>query len=570
MKTLTKLLALFLALTMTVGVLAGCGGETPDEPGNDDPNVEQTQDQEPAQNGDNVEYTGEPLYGGELNVRISSRPTGIDPMKQTGAFRILFTSCVFDTPLTRDAQNNIAPGVCDYELSEDQLVLKLWMREGFVFSNGDPVDIYDVEASINRTLKLFTEITKYVKPNVESVAVENDGEKDVLTVTFKKFSEKNMYYFAAYQTFFPVMPIEICQKYASSYLIDQVDDAIGSGPYKYTYFEDSVRVSVTKREDYVPVDNGDRTGFASTKYGYMDQINFWYNGTDASTALGLLNGDYDVVEVLVSEYKDMAADKGIVLTTLPSDQRTWITFNTVNSESPCAKYPSLRKAILAAIDYAAYLNVVQDGAQIFEGENAQFLLGSKYATDAFTSQDYYGPYDQEIVDKYLAEAEAEGYKGEPVEVTYHSGRDDIPTLLCDALAEAGIAYELVTKEPTVYSAYTGDPSNSWDLYFNWATTSFTPGTLQDSIMQNNYKSDVKDQMLAELATLSPESEEYKAKWQELAQYTADGAYVGFLAAIDWWWWHPETLHINESGDGLARYMFNAYWEDPQNHPVKTQ
>ena len=567
MKTLTKLLALLLVLASLVGVLAGCGGETPDVPNNDDPNnAEQTEDQ----GGENVEYTGEPLYGGELNVRISSRPTGIDPMKQTGAFRILFTSCVFDTPLTRDAQNNIAPGTCDYELSEDHLVLKMWMREGFVFSNGDPVDIYDVEASINRTLKLFSEITKYVKPNIDSIAVANDGEKDVLTVTFKQVSEKNMYYFAAYQTFFPVMPVEICEQYKSSYLIDQIEDAIGSGPYKYTYFEDSVRVSVAKREDYVPVDNGDRTGFASTRYGYMDQINFWYNGTDASTSLGLLNGDYDVAEVLVAEYKDMAAQQGLTLTTLPSDQRTWITFNTVNAESPCAKYPSLRKAILAALDYDSYLDVVQDGAQIFEGENAQFLLGSKYATDAFTSQDYYGPANQEVVDKYLALAEEEGYKGEPVQVTYHSGRDDIPTLLCDALSEYGIAYELETKEPTVYSAYTNDPSNGWDLFFNWATTSYTPGTLQDNIMQNNYKSEEKDRMLAELAALDPESEEYKAKWEELAQYTADGAYVGFLAAIDWWWWHPTTLHINESGNGLARYFFNAYWEDPQNHPVKTQ
>ncbi len=561
-----KLIALLLALAMVIGLVA-CGNTTPNTP-NNDPDVEQTDGQN--QGGENVEYTGEPLYGGELNVRISSRPTGIDPMKQTGAFRILFTSCVFDTPLTRDADNNIAPGVCDYELSEDQLDLKLWVRDGFVFSNGDTVDIYDVEASINRTLKLYSEITKYVKPNVESITVENDGEKDILHIVFNTFSEKNMYYFAAYQTFFPVMPIEICQKYASSFLIDQIEDAIGTGPYVYSYFEDAVRVSVTKRQDYVPVDNGDRTGFASTKYGYMDVIHFWYNGTDASTSLGLLNGDYDVAEVLVSEYKDLAAQQGLVLTTLPSDQRTWITFNTVNPESPTAKYPSLRKAILAALDYEAYLNVVGDGSQIFEGENANFLLGSEYATDAFTSQDYYGPASQEVVDKYLAQAEAEGYKGEPVEVTYHSGRDDIPTLLCDALAEHGIAYELVTKEPTTYSAYYGDPSNSWELYFNWATTSYTPGTLSDTIMQNNYKSAEKDQMLAELAELTPGSDEYKAKWEELAQYTADGAYVGFLAAIDWWWWHPETLHINESGDGLARYFFNAYWEDPQNHPVKTQ
>ena len=561
MKNLKKLLCMLLALVMVLGLAACGGGET--KPTGNNENPEATNNN----GGEQTEWNGEPQYGGHLNVRVSSRPTGLDCMKQTGAFRILYTSCVYENPLTRDAQNNIAPSVCDYELSEDQMDLKLWVRDGYTFSNGDTVDAYDVQASINRSLKLYSEITKYVKPNIDSITVENDGEKDIVHIIFKKFSEKNMYYLAAYQTFFPVLPKEICEKYASGYIIDNVEDAIGTGPYVFTYFEDSVRVSVAKREDYVPVDNGDRTGFASTKYGYMDSMHFWYNATDASTAMGLLSGEYDVVEVLPSEYKAMAEGKNIALTVLPSDQRTWLTFNTVNAESPCAKYPSLRKAILAALDYDAYLDVINDGAQIFEGENAQFLLGSKYATDAFTSQDYYGPANPEAVEKYLAAAEAEGYKGEPVEVTYHSGRDDIPTLLCDALADANIPYELVTKEPTVYSAYTGDPSNTWDVYFNWATTTFTPSTLQDSIMQNNYKSEEKDRLLGELSALDPESEEYMAKWQELAQYTADGAYVGFLAAIDWWWWTPDTLVINESGDGLARYLFNAYWKDPQNHPA---
>ena len=563
-----KILALMLSLVMLVSVLAGCGGgesaepqKTPDStqaPGNEtQPQGNDTQPQGTTTEG--------PQYGGHLNVRMASRPTGIDPLTQTGAWRLLYITAVYENALTRDAENNICPGVCDFELSADQLDLKLWVRDGFTFSNGDSVDIYDVEASINRALKRYALITKYVQPYVKSVQVENDGSKDILHVTFTEYNDKCMYYFAAYQPWMAIMPKEICEKYANSYIIDTLADAIGTGPYVFTDFQDAVRVTISKRPDYVPVESSN-TGLAGTKYGYMDSITFWYNGTDASSCLALLSGEYDMTEVVPADYVEMAKAEGIVLTTLPSDQRTWIIFNTLGSDNPCAKYPSLRKAVMAAIDYEAFLNVVCDGAQIFEGENSGFILGNKYPTDAFTSQDYYGPANQEVVDKYLEAAKAEGYKGEPVTVVYHSGRSDIPTLLSAAMEDAGIAYKLETMETTTYSAFVNDPSNEWDFTFAWNTTQYRPSDLSDALMVDDYKSEEKDQMLAQLSKLDPESEEYAQLWQQLAQHTADGCYIGFLAAIDWWWWHPETLHPNDNG--LARYVYNTYWEDPQNHPQK--
>ena len=557
-----KILALLLSLVMLATLLAGCGGEETTE--TKAPNSQETtpagNENQPTEGNQTAEG---PQYGGHLNVRMASRPTGIDPLTQTGAWRLLYTTAVYENALTRDADNNICPGVCDFELSEDQLDLKLWVREGYTFSRGyDDVDIYDVEASINRALRRYSLITKYVKPYVQSVTVEGDQ----LHIKFNEYNDKCMYYFAAYQPWMGIMPKEICEKYANSYIINELEDAVGTGPYIFTDFQDAVRVTISKRDDYTPVDNSQYTGLAGTKYGYMDSITFWYNSTDASSALALLAGDYDMSEVIPTAYAGMAAESGITLTTLPSDQRTWIIFNTLGSDNPCAKYPSLRKAVMAAIDYELFLDVVCDGSQIFEGDNSGIILGTKYNTDAFTSQDYYGPANQAAVDKYLEAAKAEGYKGEPVTVVYHSGRTDIPTLLCDAMEEAGIPHKLQTMESTTYSSFVNDPSNEWDFTFSWNTVAYRPSDLSDAIMVDDYKSDVKDQLLAELSKLDPESEEYMAKWQELAQHTADGCYIGFLAAIDWWWWHPETLHPNDNG--MARYVYNTYWEDPANHPKK--
>ena len=566
MKNFTRILSLLLALMLVVGLLAACGGE---QPGNNDPvntpdateNGEQPTGSE--QSGGDVTAEG-PQYGGHLNVRITSAPNGLDPLKQTGAFKYLYMACVFENALCRDADNNIAPGVCDFELSEDLLDLKLWVREGKIFSNGDPVDIYDVEASIIRSMDLYSSSKKYVKPYIDTMTVENDGEKDILHIVFKSYSDKCMYYLASYQTWAAVMPKEICQEYATTYIITDLEDAIGTGPYVFTDIEDSVYVKIEKRADYVPVE-GDYTGPAATKYGYLDSMTFWYNTEDATTGMALMNGDYDLAEVLPEEYQEMALANGFVCESLPSNQSCTITLNTRSASSPMAKYPSLRKAVLAAIDYEDFLVTVTDGAHVMEGPDAGFVMNTKYATDAFSSADYFGESKLDLAAEYLDAARAEGYADEPVVVVYNTARSDVPTLITHYLSEAGINYKLETMEQITASAFVGDPSNNWDITFTWSTTTDRPSQLPDSVLDSNYKDDYKDELRKKLDTLDPDSQEYMDVWQELAQYTADGAFFGFMSRIYWFWWHKDTLHTND--EGSQRYMFNTYWDDPANHPA---
>ena len=565
-----KFLALLLAAMMLTGLLAGCGGDSTEAT-----NAPATQPAGESQPAEESQPAGEtqpqgtttegPQYGGHLNVRITAMPTGVDPLKQTGAFKYLYMTAVYEPVLTRDAENNIAPSVCDFEISEDLLDLKLWVREGVTFSNGDAADIYDVEASINRFISQYANGKKYVKPYISSMTVEQENGKDILHIVFSSYHEKTLYYLAAYQTWCAVLPKEICEKYATSYIVADLEDAIGTGPYVFTDMEDSVHITIKKRDNYVPVESNG-TGMAGTKYGYLDSMTFWYNATDASSAVAMLAGEYDVTEVIPADYEQMARDQGLTVSIMPSNQHTFIIFNTRGSDNMVAKYPSLRKAILAAIDYEEFLAVVCDDSQVLEGENSGFILQDKYDTDAFKKADYYGPDNQELVDKYLKDAEAEGYKGGPVQIVYNASRTDIPTLLCDYMDKAGINFQLQTFENATASAFVGDPSNNWDFTFQWQTVAFTPSLLTDSIMDSHYKSDWKDETREKMAQMDPDSEEYMQLWQELAQYTADGAYFGALSRIDWWWWHPQTFHVND--DGYSRFLYNAYWDDPANHPQK--
>ncbi len=548
MKSTKKLLALLLALAMMVGVLAGCGGGKEDTPDGSDPAVEST-------GGDDAQQLGNGKYGGHLNVRSTARPNGLDPLKQTGTWKYQFTTCVFENALTRDNANNIAPGVCDFELSEDTLTLKLWVREGVKFSNGDPVDIYDVEASIQRSLNLYNSCKNYVTPYVQSMTVEGD----TLTLVFSEYQEKVLYYIAAYQTWMAIMPKEICEKYSETFVIDQVEDAIGTGPYKYSEFVDSVSITMEKNPHYVPLES-DRDGFAGPKYGYMDTITFWYCAEDATATTALLDGTYDMVEVIPAEYEAMAESVGLGVQVLPSNQATFVIFNTKSPTGVCAKYPAMRKAVMAAIDYEVLLSKITDDSQTME---FQISVLEQYRTEAFENTDYFGASKQDVVDKYIAEAKAQGYNNEPVQIVASAARNDILTMLADAMDKAGINYELISLEAATYTSYIKDPSNVWDFYFTWLGLPAYPSLMQDAIIKTNWESAERDRILAEMNQHLPETAEYKALAEELAQLIADECPVGFLSLIEWWWWCPTDLHVE--CDSVQQYVYNTWWENPEEH-----
>ena len=130
-----KILLILLSILMLFSLVA-CGGGSNGEDGNEDGNE-----------------VAESKYGGHLNVVTGHTCNQIDYLVSLGTWGYNYATCVWENILTRDADYNIAPGVCEYELSDDMLTLKLWVRDGAKFHNGDDVDIYDIEASLDRFLK---------------------------------------------------------------------------------------------------------------------------------------------------------------------------------------------------------------------------------------------------------------------------------------------------------------------------------------------------------------------------------------------------------------------------------
>ena len=549
-----KLLALLLVIVMIISMTACVQTNDPTDPTKtpNDPTNAPTGSQ-----GDPTDPTQDPAaleaakYGGHLDFCVYAKPTRLDPAKATGTWYYMYTNLVYEAPLTRDAEGNIRPNVCEFELSEDQLTLKLWVREGLKFHDGSPVEIEDVVASIRRTVHKSPR--QFVDGYIQNVEIK-DG---VATITFKEYNEKTMYYIASVNPLIGVMPKEIAEKYSNesgNFIVD-VADAIGTGPYKFTELVDSVSVSVARFEDYIPVEAG-YTGYAAPKKAYLDTITFHANTEASTSTLALMDGQYDLFADCPVDFEAQLQAAGIK--TLKKTQTSGNVFFMNTRGNGVAANANMRKAMMAAIDIPEFVSYMTDGE--FTKGGFCPAVDEVYYTDVFEKADYMGEDNVALAKQYM---QAAGYNGEKVQLALGSAYANVATLLANYFDAAGINYEITMLESGATKDFYTDKNNAWDIYYTAPSLNNTPTLLSATIMNDDYLGEEKDALLKELQGMVVGSEEYMNKWYELAQQMVDDCAVVFLHPVNVEW--AFNSEFNLEYDGISTYLFNSYWTNPENH-----
>ena len=549
-----KLLALLLAIVMIISMTACMRPNDPTDPTKTptDPTNAPTGSQ-----GDPTDPTQDPAaleaakYGGHLDFCVYAKPTRLDPAKATGTWYYMYTNLVYEAPLTRDAEGNIRPNVCEFELSEDQLTLKLWVREGLKFHDGSPVEIEDVVASIRRTVHKSPR--QFVDGYIQNVEIK-DG---VATITFKEYNEKTMYYIASVNPLIGVMPKEIAEKYSNesgNFIVD-VADAIGTGPYKFTELVDSVSVSVARFEDYIPVEAG-YTGYAAPKKAYLDTITFHANTEASTSTLALMDGQYDLFADCPVDFEAQLQAAGIK--TLKKTQTSGNVFFMNTRGNGVAANANMRKAMMAAIDIPEFVSYMTDGE--FTKGGFCPAVDEVYYTDVFETADYMGEDNVALAKQYM---QAAGYNGEKVQLALGSAYANVATLLANYFDAAGINYEITMLESGATKDFYTDKNNAWDIYYTAPSLNNTPTLLSATIMNDDYLGAEKDALLKELQGMVVGSKEYMNKWYELAQQMVDDCAVVFLHPVNVEW--AFNSEFNLEYDGISTYLFNSYWTNPENH-----
>ena len=549
-----KLLALLLVIVMIISMTACVQTNDPTDPTKTPTNPTNTTT---GSQGDPTDPTQDPAaleaakYGGHLDFCVYAKPTRLDPAKATGTWYYMYTNLVYEAPLTRDAEGNVRPNVCEFELSEDQLTLKLWVREGLKFHDGSPVEIEDVVASIRRTVHKSPR--EFVDGYIQNVEIK-DG---VATITFKEYNEKTMYYIASVNPLIGVMPKEIAEKYSNesgNFIVD-VADAIGTGPYKFTELVDSVSVSVARFEDYIPVEAG-YTGYAAPKKAYLDTITFHANTEASTSTLALMNGQYDLFADCPVDFEAQLQAAGIK--TLKKTQTSGNVFFMNTRGNGVAANANMRKAMMAAIDIPEFVSYMTDGE--FTKGGFCPAVDEVYYTDVFEKADYMGEDNVALAKQYM---QAAGYNGEKVQLALGSAYANVATLLANYFDAAGINYEITMLESGATKDFYTDKNNAWDIYYTAPSLNNTPTLLSATIMNDDYLGAEKDALLKELQGMVVGSKEYMNKWYELAQQMVDDCAVVFLHPVNVEW--AFNSEFNLEYDGISTYLFNSYWTNPENH-----
>lgn len=529
-----KLLALVLVVVMMLS-LAACGGGSGT-----------------ASSGSGANVPVEERYGGHLNVPLA-KVTSLDPAKATGTWNYVWTRLIYEAPLTRDADGNICPNVCNFELSDDRLTLTLWVREGLKFHDGSYVEIDDVIASVQRAV--HSSPRKYVRDYIESVTKNDDGSA---TFKFKEYNEKTMYYIAFVNPMIGVMPKEICEKYTyeNGNSIKDVEDAIGTGPYKVVALEPSVQLDLVRFEDYIPVPEG-HTGSAAPKLAYMDSITVKAPAESNTIAMGLANGKIDLAEAVTEDLRPQVYAAGVTSFIKPFNTSITVNFNTIGSNNATANNPNLRKAIIAAIDIPELVMFAHpDGTYTLGGGP---VIDPIYADEDFDTADYMGEDKKEIVEKYLAAA---NYNGEVIEMAC-GGNLTFATLIEAYLKEYDINIKINALEQAAYNDYVANHDNPWDLKVGYVTLGNSPTLMSDTLINADYQGAEKNALLAEMNSLFAGSDEYMAKWDELVDVLVDDCAVVVFAQSGLNWFVAPGLNFDYEGRDVC--LWNAYWTDPENH-----
>ena len=527
-----KLLALILAAVMILG-LAACNNEPkPTEPTGQGSTTAPTQKPgettaptsgtEPV--GSSEEQPAGPKnperYGGDMAYNWQPGLADVlDPNKKTGNTVYCWSFYCFENPLAIDGNGETSARVCNFEYDQATATLKLWPRENTFFSNGDPVDIYDVYASVDRCIHIvknpMTHILKKLVKDPE-IITDTDGIQKIVYV-WPEHATTNLQYIQAYQPWMAIMPREICEKYGYDETIKDPADCIGTGPYKVVEFNPGVSITLERNEYYVPFESG-KTGLAGPVYNYFDKI-VVYGGIDDNTvAMMMASGeiDWDNTSISEEQYNVMLEPLGFQKVSIETSgfNQTLLMFNMMNEAMPVANNADLRKAITAAINVGDL-----ETYRAFNGNiptaDTELMISNTFSTKDLAKADYYqgGP---AVAKQYLIKS---GYDtSRPLKFLLHGGSPEAEDLIIQSsLAVIGLQVEFIsiTGMTEVDEYYVN--AATYDYDFTWATPAaafYVPTNLVANIKDRFWKSEKKDELLATLGKEPVGSAASEKAWKE--------------------------------------------------------
>ncbi|MBQ9972374.1 MAG: peptide ABC transporter substrate-binding protein [Firmicutes bacterium] len=226
----------------------------------------------------------------DINVCFASEPQTIDPALNSAVDGAIMLQHAFEglVKWVDDGNGNaiLAPGMAEsWDISEDGLVYTFHMREGAVWSDGQPVTANDFEYSWARLIAPETaaDYSYMIDPVKEFKAIDEATFEVTLHVPTAYFEE-----ICAFPATFPVRQ-DIIEQYGDQWTFDPAT-YVSNGPFVMTEWEHNSYILFAQNESYYAVDE---LKADTIKFHLMDDAN--------AMLAGLRGGDLDFIQQVPTE-----------------------------------------------------------------------------------------------------------------------------------------------------------------------------------------------------------------------------------------------------------------------------
>lgn len=443
---------------------------------------------------------GDPVYGGVLDVALSSIPAIIDPFATSLQADWVVARQVCEPLFDVSTSYEVKPVLVESYDYDGDVTYVLTLRDGVKFQSGADFTPDDVIASLERYFNtpgngsILAGMTK---------SIEATGDNEV-TITLNSPSA----IVPTLLTTAYMMPASVVK---DREITDPVTELDCTGPYTLTNYSPNGPITLDRWDDYQPVD-GESDGATGEKKAYADQIVFTGVPEESTRIQQVETGQIDIGgAVALDNYEPILQNGQAQALTLKPVSGSVVVFNKAEGIMSDVK---MRQAFLAALNMDDILLAGFGNPDFYTTDGSLIpAVNEAWSTDAGTE-----PYNNQDLDKVAQLLEEAGYNGEPI--VWMTTEED-PTWYGPALPaqqqlkEAGINIDLQVVDRATLIDRRNHP-DQFDLFSSGIPTYADPVLLpylQESF-PGTWTSSERDDLLAQLSS-EPDQEARKAIWEEL-------------------------------------------------------
>ena len=387
--------------------------------------------------------------GGDATIALYANTSSLDPHFQTSHIGGSILFGMYEGLVTVDEDGNVIPMLADsWSSSSDGLSYVFKLRENVSFHNGKAMTSRDVQASLQRYLRISPDQT--MKKLVKGIVIKSSTEVEIV------LHQPNSTFLSRLAS--PSSPASIIPAEQSSKPLNHTAN-IGTGPFQFDAWVPGNYVRLKRFDTYSANTSFDGpTGFGGRKTVYFDSVTYRFMPETSARVAALEAGEIELAEEVPALAAARLSDNPRIRIERV-DQFNMPTLFLNHSGKPTNDL-WFRRAIQTALDMNEIMAGATDGT--YSLDNSWLWPVDRNYTNV--GAEYYNAHDIDLAKTLLAKSD---YRGENVDllmsnISFHK---KIGTILIEQLRAIGLNVRPMTVDLATLSSVI-QTDDGWNLAVN--------------------------------------------------------------------------------------------------------